>query len=337
MLLPDLIRRYVRGGHALGRTLVLADIARAMRSEFLYAAVDSGLLDALRAPRTRAELISGLRALDTSLLDALLAQGVALRELRRSGERFALRGRRSRALIGPAGDPSAALLAEVATYHNSVYTQLADRIRGAPRGDYLEQTGELVARSSRIGEPLAGAFLAHALRRVRPKAVLDVGCGSGTYLRQAVRRRGATGVGVEMSEGAAEHARQNVRDWGLDDRIRIVCGDIREQSADLGGPFDLVLLFQNLYYFQPDEVAPLFAHLRSLVAPRGKLAIVCAFRGHGRLAAEIDVILRSTEGNAPLPDLDPTVAALTASGFDAGRPKRIVPFEPVYGILARAA
>jgi cyclopropane fatty-acyl-phospholipid synthase-like methyltransferase len=334
-MLLQILRRYVRGGHVIGRSLILADLSFHMRLEFLHAAVASGLVAALLTPRTRRDLIAMMHVQNASLLDALLAQGVALRELALDGDRYSLRGRRSRVLANAEGDAHAALLDEVMTYHNSVYTQLAERIRGAPPGDYIPSTGELVARSSRIGEPAGAAFLAHALRRVRPRAVLDVGCGSGVYLRQATRRSGVTAVGIDLSEEAASLAARNVHGWGLDDRIRIVCGDVRS-SAQLGGPFDLVLLFQNLYYFEPHERPHLFARLRELTAPGGGLAILCAFAGRGRLASEIDIVLRSTRGNTPLPDLAATVKELRDAGYTVGRPKRMVPTEPLFGVLARA-
>lgn len=334
-MLPRIAWRYLRGGHVIGRSLVLADLTFVMRMEYLHAAVSSGLLSALRTPRTRHELITILQAENRSLFDALLAQGVALRELGVADGRYRLRGRRSRALADVGGDAHAALLEEVMTYHNSVYTQLAERLAGAPPGDYLAGTGALVARSSRIGEPAGMALLGYAMRRVRPRSVLDVGCGSGVYLREAAKRRGVIATGIDVSEEAAEHARRNIHEWGLDERVRIVSGDV-VSSDDVEGPVDLVLLFQNLYYFEPDERPRLFARLRELTAEGGGLAVLCAFTGRGRLASEIDIVLRSTRGHTALPDLGSTVRELEAAGYAVGRPKRMIPTEPMFGILARA-
>jgi 4-hydroxy-2,2'-bipyrrole-5-carbaldehyde O-methyltransferase len=334
-MLLRIVRGYLRGGHVVGRSLVMTDLYRVMRAQFLHAALESGLLHALREPKTRDELIEQLRVENEGLLDGLLEHGVVWRELRHADGRYSLRGRRSRALVGNNGDAYAALVQETIAYHGSVYTELAERLRGAPVGDYLEQTGELVARSSRVGEPVSAAFLHHLVRRVRPRTVLDVGCGSAVHLRYAVRRRRVTGVGVEVSPEAAEHARRNVKEWGLGDRVRIVCGDVRDPLDELASRFDLVLLFHNLYYFEPQDRPALFERIHELTSERGALTIVCLFHGGGRLATDLDVVLRSTRGHTPLPDLDETVNALEASGFTVDRPKRFIPVEPLYGLVAR--
>jgi predicted O-methyltransferase YrrM len=329
------VLRYLRGGQVIGRSLVMADLYQVMRAQFLHAALDMGLLHALIRPKTRDELIDELRIENADLLDGMLEHGLAWREFGRSNGRFALRGRRSRALVSAIGDPHAALLQETISYHGSVYTELARRSRGDELGDYLSATGELVARSSRVGEPASAAFVLNVVRRFRPRTVLDVGCGSAIHLRHAVSRRHVSGVGIELSPEAAEHARINVRTWGLEDRIRIVRGNVLDPQADLGGPFDLAMLFHNLYYFARDERPVLFDRLRTLLAPNGVLAIFCTFLGGGRLATDMDVVLRSTKGNTALPDLDETMTMLARSGFEVERPKRFIPFEPLYGLTAR--
>jgi predicted O-methyltransferase YrrM len=306
-----------------------------MRTQFLYASLETGLLAALHEPKTRDELITELRVENTGLLDSMLERGVTWRELRKSDDRYSLRGRRSRALVSEIGDPQAALVQETVWYHGSVYTGLAERLRGAPAGDYLAQAGEIVARSSRVGEPASAAFLDHLTRRLRPRTVLDVGCGSAVHLRYATGRRNVTGVGVDLSPDAAAYARRNVTAWGLDDRVKIVCGDIWDQHAELAEPFDLVLLFHNIYYFEPDELPALFVRLRELTADGGALAIVCVFHGGGRLATDLDIVLRSTKGHTALPELAEIVEGLEASGMRVDKPKRLIPFEPLFALVAR--
>jgi cyclopropane-fatty-acyl-phospholipid synthase len=66
--------------------------------------------------------------------------------------------------------------------------------------------------------------------------VLDVGCGWGSFAMHAAREHGVSVVGITLSEGQAEMARQRVADAGLADRIEIRLQDYRE----LSGEFDAV-------------------------------------------------------------------------------------------------
>jgi cyclopropane-fatty-acyl-phospholipid synthase len=66
--------------------------------------------------------------------------------------------------------------------------------------------------------------------------VLDVGCGWGSFAMHAAREHGVNVVGITLSEGQAELARQRVADAGLADEIEIRLQDYR----DLTGEFDAV-------------------------------------------------------------------------------------------------
>jgi 4-hydroxy-2,2'-bipyrrole-5-carbaldehyde O-methyltransferase len=331
------LARYLRGGHVLGRTLVLADIYEATRAQYMYASIATGLLTALsKTARTKEDLLDELDVRRPELLDALLDLGVSWRELRVKNGRYSIRGRRSRAIVSDVGDPFMAHVQESTWYSGSVYVELAARMRGAPPGNYLDQSGELVARSSRVAEAPTAAFLDRVLKSVRPRTMVDVGCGSGVYLRQAATTlHDLSGVGIDSSSDAARLARNNVQRWHLEDRIRIVFGDVRDPSLQIPGPSELVTLFHNLYYFEPDERSPLLRRLAQLTGESGALAIVSLFKARTRVASHFEVVFRSTMGNTPLPDLGETISLLKSNGLRADRPKRLVPFESLYGIVAR--
>src|SRR5215211_7886926 len=146
-----------------------------------------------------------------TLLASLLEMGVLLGELGQAKGRYRLRGARARALSRPDGDPLAALIQEYLTYHNSVYRELAARLRGAPVGDYLAGTGTLIARSSRITEPFIAHFIRSVVKPRGPLRILEVGCGSGVYLHHAALvNPQSTGVGLDMQADVVEHARGNL-------------------------------------------------------------------------------------------------------------------------------
>lgn len=89
-------------------------------------------------------------------------------------------------------------------------------------------------------------------------SVLDVGVGSGAIaLAIADERRDARVVGTESSAGALEVAEHNRRRTGLEERVRLVQGDL---VAGERGPFDLVV--SNPPYVAPGELEELEAELR---------------------------------------------------------------------------
>jgi SAM-dependent methyltransferase len=104
-----------------------------------------------------------------------------------------------------------------------------------------------------------GRYLARAARRAArpPTRMLEVGCGSGFLLEEALLRGYVTVRGVEPSAAAIARAAPSIRP-------RIVQGDMRE---GLFGPaeFDLVCMFQVLDHL-PEPGVVLDACRRALVA-----------------------------------------------------------------------
>jgi 2-polyprenyl-3-methyl-5-hydroxy-6-metoxy-1,4-benzoquinol methylase len=317
---------------------VFRDWRTLVRMHFLHAAVDCGLLEALRTPASRDELLQELDVKRPELLDALLDVGLALGELSRRNGRFKLKGRRARSLVGDRGDPLAALIGANVTYYNSVYRNVSDRLRGAPSGDYLEEVGDLVARVSKLAEPYVRRFVKSTVAGRQPMRILDVGCGSGGYLRTAHEANpSATGIGIDMDGAVVEGARRNLERWGMADRFEVMVADIREQRADLAGPFDLITLYNVIYYIPVAERASLFASLRSLLSPGGTVAIVTSTQSRGRdlFAANLNLATSSMLGNTPLPELDDIMAQLEEGGFSSIETTRLVPRSKFYGIRAK--
>ena len=318
------------------RLQLYRDVQTGVRLQFLYFAVESGLLQALRAPISRDELVKQLGVKHSELLGVALDLGVALKELSLRDGRYAVTGRRARALLGPDGDTLAATIQEFVAYHGSVYQELAARLGGAPPGDYLDRFGTVIARSSRVLEPFIANFVKTTAKSSTPVRLLEIGCGSGIYLRYAAQANPQlTGIALDMERRVAEQALANLREWGLADRFKVLTGDIRQPPAEVAGPFDLVTLHNNVYYFTPEERPTLFGRIRSWLAPGGALALTTLMRGTTLTALDFDLALRCTEGCTPLPEIAELTAQLRQGGFTTVEHSRLMPFEPLYSLTAR--
>jgi SAM-dependent methyltransferase len=329
VLLSLLRKPHLRAQVRLGR-----DLVPLLRLHFLCAASQAGILGALQPGGSVEEIAEKLGIGRVELLDAMLRLGVSLRELSRRGSRYQLRGPCSRALAAESADPLAAIVEEFVTYGNSVYRHFSGRLRDDPLGDYLESTAALVARSSRTVEPWLAGFLRDQVRERRPQRMLDVGCGSGVYmLRASELDPGLTGTGIDMRSAVVEQARANLARWGIDDRFRVRLADVRSLPADAELAADLIIFFNASYYFAPADRVELFRRLRSL-APTGALVLANLTRGESVFASHFDLMLRSTLGSSPLPDADDLVDQLKRAGFGKVTVRKLLPTEPLYGIVA---
>jgi len=321
--------------HKRAHALLARDFLSWLRFEFLGTAAATGVLDALVEPRSTAELADELGVTDPALLTALLRVGQSVGELALTDGRWRLRGLRARAMVDPAVDGLAALPEEAVLYGTDVYRRLGDRLAGDPPGDYLREHGELVARTSRLVEPLLAPLVAGVVRARRPARVLEVGCGSGVNLRHVAHASAeVTGVGLDVDADAAALAERNLAGWSLADRFEIHVGDVRDLPDGLAGPWDLVLAFQNIYYFDGPDRRDVLTHLRHL-AKGGAVVIATAVAGTGdAAAAHLDAVLRSTVGNTGLPTVDELRNNLTAAGFDTIDERRLAPFQPMRAVVA---
>jgi 4-hydroxy-2,2'-bipyrrole-5-carbaldehyde O-methyltransferase len=114
---------------------VLKDWQSFVRMHFLFAAYESGLLNALVTPRKKSMLIKELDVKRPELLDALLDVGLATKELELKNEFFYVKGKRSKAILSSNGDMLAAMIQANVTYYSDVYRNAAYRIHGSELGE----------------------------------------------------------------------------------------------------------------------------------------------------------------------------------------------------------
>ncbi len=315
---------------------IAGDWRSAVRLHFLYAARQSGLLEALEQPRTSGELIERLGVQRPEILDALLQVGLSVGELGFRHQRYRLKGRRARALARPSGDPLSAVLEASATYYNRIYRHTAQRLKGGPDYDRLGKIGELVARFSALAESMICGVIADGMPRRRAVRVLDVGCGSGIYLNTAASLNPqATGIGLEVDPQVAAKAEQNLVNWGIEDRFSIICGTIGDGSLE--GEFELITLF-NVVYYLPDEERPaVFRAIKQLLGPGGRFVLVNSMQSGGTDfgAANLNLAVSSMVGCTPLPDRHRLIEQLGAAGFENIVARKLASQNAFWAIAAR--
>jgi cyclopropane fatty-acyl-phospholipid synthase-like methyltransferase len=308
-----------------------------VRMHFVFAAYESGLLKALAIPCERETLIEKLHVKRPDLLDALLDVGLATKELAMKNQLFFIKGKRSKAIMDAKGDMLAAMIQANITYYSDAYRHAADRMQGGELGDDLDKIGDLVARFSKGAEPIIKDFITAIVSGKNPMRVLDVGCGSGVFLQSTYNaNRSAKGVGLDIDEAVVRQAKDNIAAWGLNDRFDILHGDIRHPPKGTVGPFDLITLYNLLYYFHEEDRTELLHNLRTMLSPQGVLAVVMNYRSRGKDvgAANLNMVNCSLKGLTRLPGLDEITSLLKLCGFRQIEVHRFMPGSTFYGIVA---
>jgi len=316
---------------------VLRDWEAMVRMHFLHAAIESGLVMALRKPSTKKELAEEMETASPEMLEALLDLGLSCGEISKSGGVYSLTGKRMSALMGEYGDSAAALVQGNVTYYNSVFREAAERMKDGSKGDYLDEIGDVVARYSKIVEPFLIGLINSKVKNKGSMRYLDIGCGSGIYLCKASKTNpNLQAVGIEMDANVIKKTCQDLKEWGIADRVELIQGDIRTPPDELKGPFDLITFFNAVYYFTESERLALFDKLRYLLSDDGELVIVSSFRAEKMDigSANLNVVTSSINGCTPLPTVKDILSLLKESGYNRRKAERLLPGSSVYVISA---
>lgn len=75
-------------------------------------------------------------------------------------------------------------------------------------------------------------LIAHKMQLNPGEQLLDIGCGWGTLVAHMAKHYGVDATGVTIAEAGAEWGRQQIRDYGVEDRARIWTMDYREIPRD---------------------------------------------------------------------------------------------------------
>ncbi|HMM75941.1 MAG TPA: methyltransferase domain-containing protein [Gammaproteobacteria bacterium] len=303
---------------------------------YLAGAKNAGLLERLANEPASMDELADAHCRDVEAREALeawLQLGVRLGLLRHRGERYSLRGL-ALALSRPENDATLALVQEVVTLHHKLIVDTPVRLREGRPWQLEDQDGALTARSSRALEAFQIEAIDKSFPAAGPVRLLEVGCGSAFYLHYAAMKNPALqAVGVELQREVAAIARANVERWGLGDRVAIEAGDIRDKAAT--PTFDIVTLYNDIYYFPVAERVPLLARLKEFLAPGGFLLLTTCCQG-GNLGMEVlNLWGAATASAGRLPSVGEMQAQLAAAGYAGVDTMRLIPGDAFYAFRAR--
>lgn len=205
------------------------------------------------------------------------------------------------------------LVEELVAYDSAIYLHLAAHVRGAPKGEYLDGLGDVIANASRLAEPLLAPVIRATVGAVAPRSVLDVGFGTGVYLGHVLEAAPqASVVGIDVDPDVIAAAQDTTSSAATRPDLR--CADLFDLPEDLRGPFDLVLLLQNIYYWSPHKRPVVLGRLREL-APAGKVVVATAVPTGPAFNHHLDLAFRVTEKTWRLPTAPELVNGLRDAGF----------------------
>lgn len=326
----------MRAGNVRARALAISDSRAVVRSLFLASAVRLGLIGFLSRNRSLDEIAAHTGCTRIERLQAWLEVGTELGELARSGEAYLLRGRRAKAIA--AGDHVLrAHYRSILDYQTGPYADLG-RLFGSDPGDGradLEEHADDIAQVSLAAAPFIAGYLTSAIAGLGPARILDVGCGTGVYARVAASSDPDVHVdGIDLADDVIGLARDELRAAGLDQRIHLQTGDVRQWQSPSIERYDLVLLLNNIYYFPRHERPLLYEQLRELLRPGGQLIVASMTASGSIAAAHLNFMLTCQSGASSLPQPGELEKDLAGSGFEIADSQTLVPTEPFVAITA---
>ncbi len=257
----------------------LLDLFGAVAFRTVRAALNLGVFETLHeSPQSPAELARRLRTSDggtSALLEALEGFGYVSS---RDG-RYANSPMTEKWLVQSAPDSVAAGFDYWGTILDRLFGGLEESIRGGeppenlygwvePHPDASESFQEWMVALSRLvaGEVVRKLKLPPTARRL-----LDVGGGHGAYSVALCREYPRLTATVFDLPGALEAARRTIAAEGMQDRVGVREGDFLEDELPSGN--DVVLLFNIVHGFAPEQNAALLHKVAAALEPGGVIVV----------------------------------------------------------------
>jgi demethylmenaquinone methyltransferase/2-methoxy-6-polyprenyl-1,4-benzoquinol methylase len=114
------------------------------------------------------------------------------------------------------------------------------------------------------------------------ETVLEIGFGTGHCLKRIAESVGPKGkaYGVDLSTGMMEISKERLEKAGLEDRVKLFCGDAANLPFD-DSVFDAVFMSFTLELFDTPEIPKVLEQINRVLKPEGRLAVVSISKGNG--------------------------------------------------------
>jgi C-methyltransferase len=260
------------------------------------------LFDALADGPRDAGQVAAFCGTDPRGTGVLLAAAAGLGLLAGAGDRYALPPGAAELLVSTSPGYRGGI-AKVAAgdLEWAALGTLAEAVRGRrPAADLLAPDlpywSDFAEHTTFVTKALA-ALVADAVETAGPgsgpagpvRSVLDVGCGHGLLGYELLRRhrdaRLAAQDWPDVLRVAAGHAERQ----GVADRTVFVPGDAF--TADLGGPYDVIVVGNVLFHLSPERAEELLARLAAVLAPGGRLVVAGFTAGDAPASEEMHAAL----------------------------------------------
>jgi SAM-dependent methyltransferase len=300
------------------------------------AGLSTGVLESLRdGPAGTAAVRAQLGLDDGGLLEPWLRVLQAYGLVRASAGRWSLTRRGGRLVDD---EVLRAAYEGFAGFHTGLYRDLPRQLHGGPPRHDITDQGETIAQLTRAMEPVLHEVLVGAVHEVRPARVLDVGCGAGQNLAAMLAAApGAEGTGIEVDDAVADVAGRLLAQQGLAGRARVLRGDVTALAAggEAGGPYDLALLANVVYYLPLGDRVPLFRALAGLLSEGGTLLVTTTAATPDPFSRHFDLLLRAQGEGMELPEVEPLCQQLAEAGLRPEPARWLVPGQPLVAVAAR--
>ena len=306
---------------------------------FLASMIDTAFMEQLaQGPVSLEDLTKKFPQTPTTrnAIEAWLSLGVQLGVIKKSDSGFSLCGFIAKTLANPENGAIRALVREVADLHHLYIMQTPAKLEQGVEwqpSDQHKEYGELIARSSQTLEP----FLFEIIDRVFPKqeaiSLLEVGCGNAGYIIYAAKRHSKlNAVGLELDSDVAKTAQDNIQARNLQDRVKILVEDIR--NFETQEQFDVLTLYNNIYYFPVEDRIELLRHAKKLLKPNGRILLTTGCQNGGIEFELVNLIHASTNGWGRLPDKEEMLEQMTTAGFERNTATNLLPGNKYYAFVS---
>jgi len=145
-------------------------------------------------------------------------------------------------------------------------------------------------RISRYYDYLTGAFerkyAEMALERLsvsESETVLEIGFGTGHCLKWIAESVGPKGkaYGIDISTGMIEISKERLKKAGLEDRVKLFCGDAVSLPF-ANSTFDAVFMSFTLELFDTPEIPKVLEQIKRVLKPEGRLVVVSMSKENGK-------------------------------------------------------